>query len=71
MATPVEDTRNQAQVLSPEKRRAFFDQQARALMGLSGAEFLRRWDAGEFEAVADDPDHPEIMHLALLIPFGR
>jgi hypothetical protein len=71
MATPTEHTQDQAQLLSPEEGRAFFDEQARALVGLSGAEFLRRWDAGEFEALADDPDHPEILHLALLIPFGR
>jgi hypothetical protein len=71
MATPIEHTREQAQLLTLEERRTFFDEQARALVGMSGDEFLRRWDAGEFEACADDPEHPEVMHLALLIPFGR
>jgi hypothetical protein len=71
MASPIEEPRTHAQVLNTVERWAFFDEQARALMGMSGDEFLRRWDAGEFEACADDPEHPEIMHLALLIPFGR
>ena len=71
MASPIEEPITQAQVLNDVERRAFFDEQARALMSISGAEFLRRWDAGEFEACADDPERPEIMHLALLIPFGR
>jgi hypothetical protein len=38
---------------------------------MSGEEFLRRWDAGDFVDRVDDPDHPEIMRLAMLIPFGR
>lgn len=54
-----------------EEGRRLFDAQARKLMHMSGDEFLRRWDAGEFAAIADDPDHPEIMRLAMLIPFGR
>ncbi|MCC7107155.1 MAG: hypothetical protein IT307_18640 [Chloroflexi bacterium] len=56
---------------SPEQGRALFDAQARKLMDISGDEFLRRWDAGVFADQIDDPDHPEIMWLAMLIPFGR
>lgn len=47
------------------------DRQARKLLGISGDEFLRRWDSGEYRAIADDPDHPEIRRLAMLIPFAR
>jgi hypothetical protein len=57
--------------LSREEGRALFDQRARDLLGISGDEFLRRWDAGEYDAVADDPDHPEIMDLVMLRSFGR
>jgi hypothetical protein len=57
--------------LSRRERHALFDRRARELMGMSGEEFLRRWDAGEFNAIADDPDRPEVMLLATLIPFGR
>jgi hypothetical protein len=48
-----------------------FDERAQELMGMSGDEFLRRWDAGEYDQIADDPDHPDVMRLAALIPFGR
>lgn len=57
--------------LTPEESRAMFDVQARTLMGMSGEEFLRRYDAGEFDAVYDDPDHPEVLRLSMLIPFAR
>jgi hypothetical protein len=39
-------------------------------MGMSGEEFLRRYDAGEFDDIFDDPDHPEILHLAMLRSFA-
>lgn len=57
--------------LSREEGRALFDAQAREQMGMSGDEFIRRWEAGEFDAVIDGPDHNKLMDLALLMPFGR
>lgn len=57
--------------LTEEEGHRLFDNKAQQLLGVSGNEFLRRWDAGEYDAVADDPDHHEIMQLAALIPFGR
>lgn len=40
-------------------------------MGMSGEEFLRRWDAGEYDEIADTEGHRHIMGLAFLIPFAR
>jgi hypothetical protein len=57
--------------LNDEEGRAFFDEQARAQLGISGEEFLRRWDAGEFAATVDDPEHAALRRLAALIPFAR
>ncbi len=57
--------------LTPEETRQVFDTQAREVMAMSGEEFIRRWDAGEFRDIADDGERPEIMRLAMLIPFGR
>jgi hypothetical protein len=71
MATHVDETAEQVHWLAPDDGRAFFDVQARRSLGISGEEFLRRWDAGEHDAVADDPERPEIMRLAVLVPFGR
>ena len=52
--------------LTPEEARAEFDRRARQLLGMSGAEFLRRYDAGE---VDDDDDR--VAELAFLSPLGR
>lgn len=46
-----------------------FDREARRLMGMSGADFIRRWDAGEFDP--DGPDHTKLMRLAMLARLGR
>lgn len=56
---------------TPEEGRALFDRQARQLMGMSGEEFIRRWDGGEFRDIADTVSHRHILRLASLIPFGR
>ena len=71
MAAAEEKADGQIRFLTPDEGRAFFDEQARKLLGISGEEFLRRWDAGEFDAIADDPDHPEIMELHMIEDFGR
>ena len=54
--------------MTVEESRSLFDRQVRLALDMSGDEFLRKWDAGEF---GEDTDRPEIMRLALLIPFGR
>ena len=71
MALRAEQANGQIQWLTDEEGRAFFDAQARRLLQMSGDESLRRWDAGEYDAVADDPGHSEVMQLAVLIPFAR
>lgn len=71
MSTAAERANGRLRWLSPEEGRRFFDEQAHKLLGVSGEEFLRRWDAGEYDSTADDPDHPQVMRLAMLIPFGR
>lgn len=59
-------------VLPPEESRALFDRKARAILGISGPEFLRRWDAGEYRNLTEETrEERDIMHVAMLIPFGR
>jgi hypothetical protein len=49
-----------------------FESNAQRLLGISGDEFLRRWDAGEYETPDDRSEHgPEIMRLAMMIPLVR
>lgn len=51
--------------------RRMLDEQARRLLGISGDEFLRRWEAGEYADRYDDLESPEIRRLARLIRFAR
>lgn len=59
--------KNHAKILSREEGRRLLDRQARRYLGMSGKEFVRKWKAKEFK----DPDRPEILRVAFLIPFGR
>ena len=54
--------------VTPEEGRQILDRAARRRLGISGEEFLRRWDAGEYVEVADEPN---LARVAILIPFGR
>lgn len=60
-----------AEILTRAEGLAFFDEQARALLGISGAEYLRRYDAGEYDAGIDDPARRAAGLLEFLIPFAR
>jgi hypothetical protein len=44
-----------------------FDNAAQHYLGISGEEFLARWDSGYYE----DPDQPEVMSVVMLLPFAR
>ena len=50
--------------------RALFDKAARRELGISGDEFLRRWDAGEY-ACASGGCSAAAFKLSMLIPFAR
>jgi hypothetical protein len=57
--------------VTPEEGRRMFDEAARKIMGMSGDEFIRRWDAGEYAEVFDKEGYRHIGHLAGLISFAR
>jgi len=71
MAATIPDVDVPVRFATPEEGRELFDEQARKLMGMSGEEFIRRWDAGEYDEIFDTPGHRHILHLAFLIPFAR
>lgn len=54
--------------LSLKEGQKVLDKQARRYLNMSGAEFIRKWEAGEF---GEDPDRPEIIHVAMLLPLVR
>jgi len=49
----------------------YFESEIQRLMGMSGAEFIRRYDAGEYETMEDVPENRHVLEAAFLISFGR
>ena len=66
-----EERRRGWKVLTLEEGQIQFDAAVRRRMGISGEEFIRRWDAGEYAEIADTEGHRHIMNLAGLIGFAR
>ena len=59
-------SKNGYRVLSREEGQKLLDRQARRYLGMSGPEFARKWKAKKIE----NPDRPEVMRAAFLLPFG-
>ena len=53
--------------ISPDEGKALFDRAARHYLRMSGEEFIRAWDAGIFKS----SDEPDVMAVAMLLPFAR
>jgi hypothetical protein len=71
MATTKKHSKSGVQIISAAEAREIFDYQARKLMGMSGEEFLRRWDAGEFHDLFDKPGHENLTRLVMKMTLGR
>jgi hypothetical protein len=56
--------------ITSEEARAIFDHEARKTLGISGDEFLRRWDAGEYRPVPDTREGRKIGPLIMLVPLA-
>ncbi len=53
--------------LTPEEARAIFEKVANEYLGISGQEFIRRWDAGEF----DGDERYEVQRVSFLLPLAH
>ncbi len=53
--------------VTPEEGHRIFDDVARRYMGISGEEFLRRWNAGAIE----DDDAPGVRDVVPYLPLAR
>ena len=58
-------------IATNQEGRNLFDYQARKQLGISGEEFLARWDAGDYGDVADPVKAREVQRLIMLTPFVR
>lgn len=62
---------DQYQWLEPYEEHQLFEKQVRAIMQMSGADFLRKLDQGEFDAaLQEDTDH-NLTYLIMLSDLGR
>ena len=71
MALPAAEATETDTTLSVEEGRELFEREARRLLGISGAEFVRRWTAGDYRDLPDTPETWKAMRVAFLIPFVR
>jgi len=60
-------TEREVRELSEDEGKDLFDRAARFYLQMSGEEFIKAWDAGKFV----DPDQPNVMAVAMLLPFAR
>lgn len=51
-------------VVSDEEYWEWFDQTAKTRLGMTGEEFLQRWDDGEWN---EDPDQPGVITLHMMM----
>jgi hypothetical protein len=59
-------SKNGFRVLTRDEGKKLLNRQARKHLGMSGREFARKWKAKQIK----DPDRPEVMRVAFLLPFG-
>ncbi len=60
-------TRAHPDELTREEGWELLDREARRYLDMSAADFIRTWDAGGFPY----PDTPEVLSVAMLLPFVR
>jgi hypothetical protein len=48
-----------------------FDDKVRARLAISADEFVRRYHAGRYDDILDDPEYADLMDLALLGGLGE
>jgi hypothetical protein len=68
MSMPAREPDVEVRETSLEEGRALLDRAARHYLKMSGPAFVKAWEAGEFDG---DPERPEVMAVAMLLPFGR
>jgi hypothetical protein len=56
--------------VSGQEAEGVLDSAARHYLGISGREFIRRYDAGAY-GPAEHCDDPRVVYLSMLLPFGR
>lgn len=67
----VDATDENFQWMDREEERRAFDEQVRALLKISGDEFLHRLDTGFYDGALDDTEQDDLMYLSMLADLAR
>jgi hypothetical protein len=54
-----------------DEAREIFDRNARRLLGISGDEFLRRYDAGAYNGPLEDREIDKVRAMIMMLDFVR
>ena len=57
--------------LTAEESRHLFDKECQRLLGISGPDFLERYDRGDYDWKNGAPHNEKVCVLSVIIPFGR
>lgn len=68
MQQEAQQTNGYIKDLTSEEGRDLFDRKAKQYLGVSGEEFIRGLQAGEY---GDPDDDPRVMRLVMLLPFAK
>jgi hypothetical protein len=68
MGTTTETTNGQIRELTREEGLALLDREAQRYLHMSAEQFIKAWEAGDFD---EDPDRPDVMYVAMLLPFAK
>jgi hypothetical protein len=73
LRSPIEsdDDTKGSSIMPKAQALAFFEREIQRLMDMSGEEFIRRYDAGEYNDLEDIPETRNVLRASFLIPFGR
>jgi hypothetical protein len=66
MATLPQTTTNGHIDLTQDEAYALLDREARRYLGMSAQDFIAAWESGQFDR---DPDQPDVMYVAMLLPL--
>ena len=68
MTALTDDIDVEVRELIVEEGRAFFDEQARKRLGISGEEFIEGWRSGKYRTEEENTD---VTWLEMLLPFAN
>jgi hypothetical protein len=68
MSLAQSSSNGQIRELTREEGKALLDTAARRYLDMSADEFIQAWESGKFD---DDPDQPDVMYVAMLLPLAR